>query len=219
MTFVATGFHAECKTQIFCSMCGEQLSLGEKVMARTLFFSVLTILFSSAVLAQDESSSTEFVASEPVVVEMKIQRSLSAEFNGIADTLASVQADKLVLHYELQNTGERDIELAPVTISEEINGTAVVVRQPELRVVAQGSAIMVVEVRPPQEAGPFSFVVSTAVDGEAYTFEVQATVTAVLDHEHDDHHHHCSTGESGSGLLLGAVAAVLAGLMVRRRLS
>jgi MYXO-CTERM domain-containing protein len=199
-------------------------------MNRTLFLSILAILFSSVMLAQDDlSPSGEPVASEPVVVEMKIQRSLSAEFNGIADTLASVQADKLVLYYELQNTGERDIELAPVTISGEINGAAVVVRQPESRVAAQASTTMVIEVTP-RETGPVSFVITTAVDGEAYTFPVQAAMTVLLhsgDHHHHwwgshSHHHgeghHCSTRENSNGLLLAAVGAVLAGLLIRRRL-
>jgi hypothetical protein len=198
-------------------------------MARILSLSILAVLFSTVLRAQDDPSSTPAPDAEPVVVEMKIQRSLAADSSGVADTLDGVAADKLVLHYELQNLSDRDVRIAgEARLSDQANCAVAIVRQPESTVAAQGSTSMVIEVRP-GKSGPLSFTVNMDVDEQAYTFAVQSTVTAVLDHEyhchwwgcheHDDHHHHCSTGESGSGLLLGAVATVLAGLLIRRRLA
>jgi hypothetical protein len=198
-------------------------------MARVLSLSILAVLFSAMLRAQDDPSSTPAPDVEPVIVEMKIQRSLAADSSGVADTLDSVAADKLILHYELQNLSDRDVRITgEARVSDQVNCAVAIVRQPESTVAAQGSAGMVIEIRP-GKSGPLSFTVNMGVDEQAYTFAVQSKVTAVLDHEyhchwwgcheHDDHHHHCSTGEGGSGLLLGAVATVLAGLLIRRRLA
>jgi hypothetical protein len=194
-------------------------------MARMLSFSFLTILLASALSAQTgdkpQLSSSEDASAEPVVVEMKIERSLAPEYNGLADVLAEVKADKLVLHYTLTNPAEYDVELTAATISDELNGRVVIVRQPDARVAAYGSTTMTIEVTP-LASGPFSFAVGMRVGDRDYSYPVQSTMTSVLHvtfsaHHHHDDDHHCSTGAGGNWTLFGAVAAVLAGLAFRRR--
>jgi hypothetical protein len=165
---------------------------------------------------------------EPVVVEMKIERSLDAESNGVADLLDQVQADRLILYYTLQNSGADDLNIAPeVRIADEVNCAAVVTQRPEEHVAAGAGTPMVIEVTP-KEPGPLSFSVNMIVNDADYAFPVQSTVTVVLHdeythchdgscHTHHDDHHHCSTGESSNWLMLGSVTAALAAVMLRRR--
>jgi hypothetical protein len=181
----------------------------------------LLILFASSVLSAQDPGATPAPSDEssPVVVEMKIQRSLSPDSNGVADLLPGVEADRLILQYVLQNIGVRDVEIARMAISDQVNCNVVVTSRPETMVAASSATTMVLEVMP-LDRGPFSFVVSMAVDGREYSFQVQTTVTALLDHEHDHHDddgHHCSAGIGGSWLLFGGVAALLGTLMFRRR--
>jgi hypothetical protein len=188
-------------------------------MARLFSLALLTLLASSALCAQNLGSAAPPEGSQQGVVEMKILRTLSPETNGVADLLPGVKADKLILHYTLQNTGTHDVRIADVAIAEQVNCHAAIARQPEPEVAANGETTMVLEVSR-REQGLFSFTVNMTVDGREYSFPVQATVTALLDHEHDHHHdddHHCSTGVGGSWLLLGGVAALLGTLMFRRR--
>ena len=189
-------------------------------MTRIFSFALLTLLASSVLSAQSLGSASPSDESQQVVVDMKILRTLSPDSNGVADLLPGVNADKLILHYTLQNTGARDVKVADVAISEQVNCTAVITSRPDATVAANSATTMVLEVMP-LDRGPFSFVVSMPIDGQEYSFPVQATVTALLDHEHDHHHddddHHCSTGAGGSWLLFGGLAALLGTLMFRRR--
>jgi hypothetical protein len=195
----------------------------EHPMARLLSVALLALLASSALSAQNlGSAASPSGDSSPDVVEMKIQRALSPDSNGVADLLPGVDADKLILHYTLLNTGARDLELTGIAISEQVNCRVVVTGRPDSTVAADGATTMNLEVTL-QEQGPFSFTVSMAVDGREYSFPVQATVEAVLhwsisahSHDHDDDHH-CSTGAGGSWLLMGGVAAILGTLIFRRR--
>jgi hypothetical protein len=194
-------------------------------MARFLSLSFLAVLVSSVLSAQADASADR----EPIVVEMKIERSLSPDSNGAGDLLGDVQANKLILHYNLQNPTRQDMRVSPeVATADEVNCATAVARQPETLVAAGGSTPMTIEVSL-NEPGPFSFVVNMVVDGRDYTFPVQSTVTVVLHddeyyhchdgdcHYHEEEHHHCSTGEGRSWLMLGGMAAVLAALMFRRR--
>jgi hypothetical protein len=192
----------------------------EHPMARLLS---VALLASSALSAQNPGSAASPPDdSRPGVVEMKIQRALSPDSNGVPDLLPGVNADKLILHYTLLNTGARDLELASIAISEQVNCQVAITGRPDSTVAANGATTMNLEVTP-QEQGPFSFTVNAAVNGREYSFPVQATVEAVLhwaisahSHDHDDDHH-CSTGVGGSWLLMGGVAAMLGTLMFRRR--
>jgi hypothetical protein len=194
-------------------------------MARFLSASFLAVLVSSVLSAQADAPADR----EPVVVEMKIERSLSPDSNGAGDLLGEVQADKLILHYTLQNPTGEDMQVSPEAgIADAVNCAAVVTQRPEERVASGGSTSMTIEVSL-NEPGPFSFVVNMVVDDRDYTFPVQSTVTVVLHddeyyhchdgdcHYHEEEHDHCSTGEGRSWLVLGGVAAVLAAVMIRRR--
>jgi hypothetical protein len=194
-------------------------------MARFLSVSFLAVLVSSVLPAQADGAADR----EPVVVEMKIERSLSPDSNGAGDLLGDVGADKLILHYTLQNPTREDMRVSPEAgIADEVNCAAVVAQRPEERVASSGSTLMILEISL-NEPGPFSFVVNMVVDGRDYRFPVQSTVTVVLHddeyyhchdgdcHYHEEEHDHCSTGEGRSWLLLGGIAAVLAAIMVRRR--
>ena len=161
-------------------------------------------------------------------VEMKIQRQLTADTNGVPDTLDSVVTDRLVLNYELQNVGETDIRLEHVEVIDAVNCKVQITSMPQRLVVAGGSTRMVLEATPGTE-GALSFTVNMNVDGRPYSIPVQTTVTAVLHgddhhchwwgcHSHHTHDHgHCSTGDGSSWALLGAAAAMLAIVVVRRR--
>ena len=184
-------------------------------MTRVLSLGFLTILFSSLLLAQDLSSDSE------TTTEMKIQRSLRPDSSGVADLLPEAKADRLILYYSLLNDSEREMQLARVDVTEQINCDVAITSRPESQVAAGGATRMVIEVRP-RDGGPASFTVSMMVDDRPYTFPVQATVTAVLHwsisahgHDHDDDH--CSTGQGGSWLLMGGVAALLTTVLIRRR--
>jgi hypothetical protein len=188
-------------------------------MARLLFLALFPLLASS--LSAQNLGSTAPPPDESHVLEMKILRSLSPDSNGVADLLPGVSADKLILHYTLQNAGAKDLELTGMAISQQVNCQVVIAGRPDSKVAANGVTTMNLEVTP-EDQGPFSFTVSMTVDGREYSFPVQATVTAVLHwsvsahgHDHDDDH--CSTGEGGSWLLMGGVAALLGTLMLRRR--
>jgi hypothetical protein len=192
-------------------------------MIRFLSFAMLALLAPSVLSAQGIGTTPSLSGdSGPVVIEMKIQRSLSPDSSGVADMLPGMNADALILHYTLQNTGARDVELARVMTSGQVNCKAVIAGRPDTAVASDSATIMILEVTP-QDQGPFSFTVSMAVNGREYSFPVQATVTAVLHttvsaHSHDkDDDHHCSTGVGGSWLLFGGVAALLGTLMLRRR--
>jgi hypothetical protein len=161
-------------------------------------------------------------------VEMKIQRPLTSDTNGVPDTLDNVVTDRLVLNYVLQNVGRTDIQLGQVEIVDVVNCKVQITMMPERQVVAGGSTLMVIEATPGTE-GPLSFVVNMNVDGQPYSIPVQTTVTAVLHgsdhhchwwgcHSHHTHDHgHCSTGAGTSWLGLAALAAALAVVGVRRR--
>jgi hypothetical protein len=196
-------------------------------MTRILCLALLATLVAGALAAQGapEKQPNNVSKADPVVVEMDIERVLSAETNGVADLFDSVQAGKLVLNYRLLNPGDTDIELAEVVISDQVNCSVVISVAPETTVAAGGETTMVLELEPSEE-GPFSFNVNTGLNGEPYSFAVQATVTMLLDHEyhchtwgcheHDDHHHHCSTTDDQSWLIVGGLMGVLAVFIVRR---
>jgi hypothetical protein len=189
-------------------------------MIRTLTIAIIAVLASSVLSAQHLASAT-LDDNSPVVVEMKIERSLSPESNGVADLIPSVDADKLILTYTLQNIAKREVALTRITTSGQVNCHAMITRRPASTVAANGSTTMVIEVKP-QDRGPLSFTVSMVVDGREYSFPVQATVSALLhstsvSHDHDDDDHHCSTSGGGTWLLIAGAAAILGTLALRRR--
>jgi hypothetical protein len=154
---------------------------------------------------------------EPIVMEL--QRALEPRFNGAADLIEPSDAQQLTLVYALDQTGEMEIA-GNATISDQVNCTAVISAQP-----TQGDSTLVVEVTP-ESAGPYSFTMNVPANGGSdYTYPVYGEMVLHIDHhchwwgchdhDHDDHHHRCTTGTDSSWIFPG-VLAVAAVVLIRR---